>query len=453
MIQGIYVIGLIVLLIVIYFIIPEMTIIPAAATGSTEGFINIPKPVTLPVVQKVADSEGESLPSAPFYGIAEDRPLPPIDPADQPATLVRLRRLLERLETFFMTDYKSIEDKVEYLQALTNAKALIPRLREEIHFLDANPGMPPTLTTKKLLEGEATASFLERSARTATINEIEAYTNFQEGKPVKEGFQASLAKTRATLKDLVDFNVRAWAEIKRLGASGTTDPVTNARINSIKKIRESIQRIIDDIKQKNITEYDIPVFKEDLERAFPLLADKTVPIPNIFEGFELPPELEKMAKKLETKDINKLIRAHIKDTLSSTGIDINKKEKKTFEPFDAGKKFNLTFTNTNGSEEDVVAVEANDNEASTKQTKYNPTLDWKTRTKQICEQVRMRGMDPRDFGCLTTTDEVSPTYSWRGHAKMVCSRLESTPDPALPVTCGCPPANWSGWNSDVEFEN
>ena len=45
--------------------------------------------------------------------------------------------------------------------------------------------------------------------------------------------------------------------------------------------------------------------------------------------------------------------------------------------------------------------------------------------------------------------DVGKEFSWRGYAKMICSRLMATPDPALPETCGCPPANWSGWNADM----
>ena len=131
---------------------------------------------------------------------------------------------------------------------------------------------------------------------------------------------------------------------------------------------------------------------------------------------------------------------------TATGSSIN------FNPVTAGPKMSLTFSDPNGEKVESVNIAANDPSFSAKQAKYNPSLDWKARTKQICEQVRRRGLDPQDFGCLKENEEVSPTYSWRGHAKMVCSRLESTPDPALPQTCGCPPANWGGWNSDFSLD-
>jgi hypothetical protein len=72
-------------------------------------------------------------------------------------------------------------------------------------------------------------------------------------------------------------------------------------------------------------------------------------------------------------------------------------------------------------------------------------LDWKARAKGICDQIKQRGLDPLDFGCIPEESKLSPAYSWRGHTKMVCGRLGSTMDPGLPETCGCPPPNWKGW--------
>jgi hypothetical protein len=495
MIQGMYVIGLIIILIVIYFIIPEMTINNIEILSNfksdfatKEGFVNIPKPVEIPIIKNIQSSEGPSLPSAPFYGISEDRPLPSIDPKNEVTSILRMRRLLERLEGFFLSDYKTLEDKVEYLEPITNAKALLPRLREEIHFLDANPGMLPTLTTKKIMEGEATLSFLERVSREVTLNEIEGYTNFRnvinKSLKRKEGFvnvnenetNNNQFRTRATVQNLINFNLRAWAEMQRLGASGTVDPIINARINAIKKIRDSMQRIIDDVQYKKITETDIPVFKEDLERAFPVLADTTQPIPKLLATSQLPPELANIippGTNVNEKDIQKLISTYINNILNTNSFSLKLKmdyispnevrieESKTkpklnqefidFSPMKTGPKMNLTFSDSTGKLINEVGVDANDNNPDKIQSKYNPSLDWKNRTKQICDQVRRRGLDPHDFGCLKDSKEVSADYSWRGHAKMVCSRLRSTPDPALPETCGCPASNWSGWNSDFSL--
>ena len=436
----------------------------------------------------------ESLPSAPFYGVSEDRPRPPIDPANEITTVLRIRRLLERLEGFFLNDYKFVKDKVEYLEPYTNAKALLTLLREEVHLLDANPGLPPTITEKKILEGEATLGFLERKSRLVIINEIEAYSMFQDkrsGAPApvaakaKEGFTSgsSGSKTPATVDDLVKFNIKAYAEIQRLGASGTSDPVTTARISSIQAVRQSVQRILDDIQRKRMDPKDIPIFKEDIEKAFPALGDPTTPLPKLIEKFSLPPELLNLlppGQSASDMTEEQLIAYYINMILSSTsfsmqfGLDYTAPNKVRlaeanamtniansgilenikFDKENTKPKLNLTFSKTDGDQVESLVVGPS-NLHTTKNgdstvSNYYPGLDWKARTSQICRQIRTRGMDPRDFGCLEAGEEVSPNYSWRGHAKMVCSRLLATPDPALPETCGCPPAGWAGWKSEYD---
>ena len=72
-------------------------------------------------------------------------------------------------------------------------------------------------------------------------------------------------------------------------------------------------------------------------------------------------------------------------------------------------------------------------------------LDWKQRSQQIKEQIRRRGLDPKDFGALPDDAIVSKEYSWRGYTQMMCMRLNTTLDPGLATTVGCPPQGWSGW--------
>jgi hypothetical protein len=73
-------------------------------------------------------------------------------------------------------------------------------------------------------------------------------------------------------------------------------------------------------------------------------------------------------------------------------------------------------------------------------------FDWKERSKQICSQIKMREMDPYEFGCLNDTDAVRQEgFSWRGYTKMICTRLATVYDPSIPELCGCPPPTWIGW--------
>lgn len=74
-----------------------------------------------------------------------------------------------------------------------------------------------------------------------------------------------------------------------------------------------------------------------------------------------------------------------------------------------------------------------------------PGFDWKERARTIGQRIKMRGLEPKDFGVIDDTAEVSGTFSWRGYTKMICSRLMTTTDPGLPEYCGCPPYNWNSW--------
>jgi hypothetical protein len=72
-------------------------------------------------------------------------------------------------------------------------------------------------------------------------------------------------------------------------------------------------------------------------------------------------------------------------------------------------------------------------------------FDWQERASFICDSIKKRGLNPKDFNCLRPDEYVSDDFSWRGYAKMVCMRLGTSMDTGLPETCGCPPLTWSGW--------
>jgi hypothetical protein len=72
-------------------------------------------------------------------------------------------------------------------------------------------------------------------------------------------------------------------------------------------------------------------------------------------------------------------------------------------------------------------------------------FDWEKRAKDIESQIVKRGLNPKDFGLRDPKIKVSEGFSWKGYARMICNRLQATPDPGLPETCGCPPLDWPGW--------
>ena len=72
-------------------------------------------------------------------------------------------------------------------------------------------------------------------------------------------------------------------------------------------------------------------------------------------------------------------------------------------------------------------------------------FDWKQRAQQIESQIVKRGLNPKDFAVRDPKKDVSEGFSWKGYANMICNRLQTTADPGLPETCGCPPLDWPGW--------
>jgi hypothetical protein len=88
-------------------------------------------------------------------------------------------------------------------------------------------------------------------------------------------------------------------------------------------------------------------------------------------------------------------------------------------------------------------------DASARRSSAPAHFDWKERSKTICENARKRGLNPSEFGCLPAKAEVSKDFSWRGYTKMICTRLMTNYYTGTDVACGCPPADWSGWNLSV----
>lgn len=75
-------------------------------------------------------------------------------------------------------------------------------------------------------------------------------------------------------------------------------------------------------------------------------------------------------------------------------------------------------------------------------------FDWKTRSIDICKNIKARGYKPYDFGCLEDPEARQHAhFTWRGYTKTICTRLGTLYDPSIPELCGCPPISWNGWRS------
>jgi hypothetical protein len=299
------------------------------------------------------------------------------------------------------------------------------------------------------------------------------------------------AGKRATLKQLQEFQTKVVVEITRLNASGTSDPVIVGRITTLNRIKDDVDQVIDQLQRGVITPQTVPIYSSDIERALPLLGRANAPLPNLLNKTGLPPAIQNLfpgglspRDTEQAQQINNIVQGYMKNIFEGTswGLNVNVKyDNPNILKLKAAAKQSsdgLPVTGLPGVRraneskpgmkvsKQVQGVDVSatvDTPATvtedkgfdgglpglatlrTLPTPKSGTLDWKQRVQEIKEQVRKRGMNPMNFGALPDDAVVSDSFSWRGHTQMMCMRLNTTMDPGLATTVGCPPQNWSGW--------
>jgi hypothetical protein len=276
--------------------------------------------------------------------------------------------------------------------------------------------------------------------------------------------------TTPTKEELADFNKRLKDEIKAMSASGTTDLVTNRLVARYTSIYNTVEGWINQLKAHTMFAADIPVTKQDIDNAFiqkngrktmkkqlpEAILDLALPVgmnmtdsgsqmpqnikrfinkyaDTILDGVSASFEVKYTSPREESIKEAEMARA-IASTVEQSGFpsmaDLNNVSNSKFVPMDTGIPITDPMAQT--------PMDAGRGPAH---------FDWKERAKKIEEQVKRRGLEPKDFGIMPDNSKVSNEFSWRGYAKMMCQRLMTTTDPALPETCGCPKMDWPGWRS------
>lgn len=467
-----------------------------------------------PVAKVQESEESPSLPVGPFRSISQDAPVAFIDPANTRTKFIRVRRGYEDLVGFFNNESQMLEGTSDpnIQQPLLLAKSDLKRLEEEVDLLDRNPGMEPSLTEKDMNQINANLRFLQRQSRLLADNGAMAFSHtdtegfsgdgFQDNEDIssmvmansnmlEEGFTNNPQNSRgprASVKNLVEFNTRLWAEMKRLNASNTSSLLVQGRVNQMDKMRKEIQRILGEIKRGNMKETDIPIFMSDIKNAYPVLADPTKPFPKLIKETGLPPELQNLLPpgiKPSSSETEKLIMKYVSQILNNTAIDVSvglhyKPPHYVVDKAAGGTRIPQTIAAAKGqvgaaTDIQVAFADANYHNPQdpsavvaspvavdysvpvAKRDPANPRppstaggrpghFDWEAKTKQICEAIRNRGLKPADYACLPPGAKVSKDYLWRGHAKMVCSRLDTAPEANVGALVGCPPNGWPGWS-------
>ena len=468
--------------------------------STMEGYQDVSEPkIPKVLTPAVLDTEAmpnpnipNQLPFGPYSQMASVGSFQYQDPSTMSAGLTQMKKINEDLRSFLAFEGVHLTNSSDPTVSLplTQLRADARKLQDEITVLDKNPGVQSQLTQQTLADIEGSLVFLQKKVRLFETSGVisdntEGFRNMSKkntkhdtkatGKASKEENKASETtkkdeKTKATKKDLQELQTKAYAAILKLSASGTTDPVVQARIKRLQKMYSDLDDMIKKLNKGQWTEKDIPVFKEDINEILPILDKPSKEIKDVFSqtnGKKLNPietQLSYIVGLENAQDVFKDLKKNGTFRLSMD-LGYNTKEKK--EKCNKNNKINLqkeySINNnrvqprvkgmTNGSNLDMDtafdshSLGMDDNAIANSKSSEASHFDWKKRATTICEQVKLRGLDPLDFGCLPKDSLMSPAYSWRGYTKMVCGRLGTTMDPDLPVVCGCPPQRWKGWSS------
>jgi len=458
-----------------------------------------------------------SLPVAAYEQIAAMSPLP-----YQDTTLIKANRqqvvsLLEQLKGFLAFEAQELSERSDpsIQLPLQSARSDFHTLQREVEVLNRNPGIQPTLTLTHLNEISSNVAYLQEQVRligAAGSLQGPVYEFTEEGfmlrkknniakKPVTNtanpvSNSATTATSQntagqiATLEDLKAFIAKIQGEILRLSASGTTDPIIKSRVAALTKMKSDVQGITSKVEAGTMMTVEIPIMKNDIDKALPILGKLSEPLPQLIKTLGLPAGLANALPSNLQKD---------PDTMQQINSLINKYADQIINGVSAS--FSVKYTSANeaalGATQRPISLQEvavghhgryEENQGAIAKTskvdktgfpsmadlnnvsnaKFMPMdtgipitdrlahmpmdagrgpahFDWKQRAKEIEDQVKKRGLRPSDYGIMANGTKVSNEFSWKGYAQMICTRLQADVDPGLPETCGCPPMDWKGW--------
>ena len=392
--------------------------------------------------------------SAPIGQTSDVTSRPFQDPALDKSKYVILYALLQDMHGFKAFELENLEDTSDpsISLPLNTFRGDLQRVEDEVAFLNRNPGIDTTLTVQDVYEIRVNLTYLQKKARYMNTGAI-------------EGFEDATVSPKATLDDLKATNTKISTEIARLQASGTTDPSFQARVNILTKIQQQIGNYITQLENNTLEPADVPITKEDLKKFLPQISNPSSPVTKFLNSIQAPSSVSNLFPAYVGGDISGAALANVLLQNYGKGLswDINMKysapggsslKATTNVPGTQGQQFQLGSPqlqmppSTRGAFDQAIAQIQKGETSGVRPTLPEPPtqqFNWKDRASQICESVRLRGLDPADFGCLDNLSKVGQDFSWRGYAKMVCNRLKTTMDEGLPETCGCPPVDWPGW--------
>ena len=303
-----------------------------------------------------------------------------------------------------------------------------------------------------------------------------------------------------TLQDLLDLSMKIGVEIIRLKSSGAADAFVDmnlqSRINNLIRIKKAVDDIIAEVKSGARKLKDVPLMKADIAAFLPAMANPNTALPKLIKDSGASSYLNSLFPTFGAGDISgailaqKLFNKYEDQLINNLSWDVSLSYTSQAEQQVAANNAMIAGTygyipedgtspymsadkggyrgfldslvhkmsgknrkhgkhgkDDKGGHEYEYDYDKDDESPGSSSKPGNPgSLDWKDRSKQVCAQIKARGYDPYEFGCLQNPDAMNrESFSWRGYTKMVCNRVNTVYDSSVPELCGCPPANWPGW--------
>jgi hypothetical protein len=397
-------------------------------------------------------------------------PLPPAvttgsppyqNPTLQKASKEMILSLKTTMDGFYNNQLQSIRSTdPQVTLAITQFTGNYQRVKDEVN-------LPiPTLRIIDIETMSDNLHFLQRTAQTGTVPRTT---------PDQPSYSTAPTDQPITLSQLRLLIQKVAVEIARLQASGTDDPIIQARINVFNKIQTSINDIYTKVTNGSLKESEIPIKVSDYNRFLPAIGNSSAGISGLLS-------------KSGYSSLSSLFNAYDAGDISGSQIAVQLFETYA-ESLLNGLSYNIGFSYTSPNEvaarqaEAVIATSPNNFFSQEMDTNHPMTLDgvrggfdaytrtldmqgfqgevpkvssssaggfdWKKRAEDIVANITRMGLDPEDFGYDPEAGMNSQVgdFSWRGYAKMMCNRLATHSDPAIPEQIGCPPVSWKGWRT------
>ena len=444
-----------------------------------EGFLGTAKAKEVPRPLNITDhslknvtgtSSVTDLPSPPLSDLSEGNSLPQTDPAMEKSTLQMLNELKQDMDGFYKNEYPHMKDRSDPAINLPSTRFIgdYQRVKDEMSVLKGNPGIPSQVSIQELNDMGANLRYLQRIYRDLADVEIVPATTEKLSRVGAEGFTdaaTSADNAPITLDQLKLLTTAIGAEVTRLKASGTTDPVINARVNIFTNMKQTVDDLITQVGNGSLAATAIPIKVKDYKNFLPSLGTSTGGIggllsnnglsslSNLFNSYDVGDASgADVAIGLLDRYMDQIIKGFSFSYTSPNDVSKQRALASYAKSFESSRLLPGAVGGRGEFDATIRSLDAFENGSDSvrppSSVSGNPgSFDWKKRAAAITENIKKAGLNPGDYGCLEDSSSVGKGFSWRGHSKMICSRLSTNADPGVPEQMGCPPVSWKGWRS------